>query len=247
MAVALAAQAGAQTCTPVRPGLVSWWDSRALSGTTAADRRGANPGTVVGGVTVVRKPTVPGPREFETALAFDGTGFISMGNAPAFQFGTNPFSLEAWFAADRGGQSIRHIFSKSNYPVSNPGAGYWIRLTPNAEAIEFFIGETVGVPDFPRTRITVPVSPGVWHQVVGTRDATGNMELYLDGKLRGQDKIDPTFSVDAPTPFTLGAWNERFGPSHYFSGLMNDISVYARALTSNEVNALFTSPKCEFR
>jgi Concanavalin A-like lectin/glucanases superfamily len=242
---AFVGEVGAQTCTPPRPGLVSWWDADAVSGTTAPDLKDGNPGSIVGGVTV-GPDRAPGSREFNSAFDFDGkSGFVTMGNPAAFQFETRPFSLEAWFVSYRGGSSIQNIIRKSNYPASSPGAGYWIRLSQNTQTIEFFVGETVGVPNFPRALITAPVSRGVWIHVVGTKDPAGNIELYLDGRRVGGANIAPTFSVNADAPFTLGAWNDGSGRSEFFSGHMNDIAVYDRALSPSEIHALFITPKCK--
>ena len=237
--------AAAQTCTPPRPGLIGWWDADAATGTEVLDLKGQNRGSMIGGVRVVSGPRAPGPRKFERAFHFDGTGFIGMKNPPALQFGRGPFSLEAWFASERGEAEYPHIISKSNYPQSAPGAGYWIRLTPDGKTVEFFVGETLGAADFPRVRISAPAGPGVWHHVVGSRDAEGVAKLYVDGDVAGSERIDRTFSVGADTPFTVGAWNERFGIRNYaFSGYITDISAYDVALGANEVRALFTAPKC---
>ena len=186
----------AQTCTPIRPDLLSWWDAGRTAESQARDLSGRNPGSMNGGVRVVADPGLPGPRNLPYAFQFDGSGYIDVGKQ-AFQFGTKPFSLEAWFASARGSAQVPHLISKSNYPVDHPGAGYWIRLSPDGQQIEFFIGETLGLPGFPNVRITSPVSPGVWHHVVGTKDAAGSVKMYLDGRPVGSDNIPPAFSVNS--------------------------------------------------
>ena len=236
----------AQTCTPPRPDLISSWGPESLLGTTVSDSKAQNPGSVKGGVTAVSDPRLPGPRKFERVFRFDGAGFIDIGNPVSLQLGTKPFSLEAWFVSDQGGSSIRNVIRKSNYPTSSPGAGYWIRLTENAQKIEFMVGETVGIASLPRAALTAAVNPGVWHHVVGTRTPSEKIELYLDGRLMAHERLVSTFSVDAPTRFTIGAWNERFGPTEFFSGHMTDVSVYSRALTPNEIHALFNAATCKF-
>ena len=103
----------AQTCTPLRPSLVSTWDSHAVSGTKVSDLKSRYSGSMVGGVTVVSDPRLPGPRKFESAFRFDGSGFINMGTPAAFQFGTRPFSLEAWFFIGNSGKSGRYSLTHS--------------------------------------------------------------------------------------------------------------------------------------
>jgi hypothetical protein len=170
------------------------------------------------------------------AFHFDGSSFINLGSATG-QFGTGPFSLEAWFLWDGGGSSVRNIFRKSNFPVSTPGTGYWVRIT--GSGLEFFAGETVGISGFPRASVSVEIAAGSWHHVVATKDSSGLMTLYLDGQPAGIANLDPTYDLSSSAPFTLGAWDDRFGIVELFSGYMDEISTYTRALTANEVQLLF--------
>jgi hypothetical protein len=242
----LVGEVAAQTCTPPRAGLIGWWNAQAASATIVTDLKNGSPGSIAGGVAIVRGSTIIGSERFGSAFHFDGSGFITPGNQAAFQFGMRPFSLETWFRWDGAGSSVSNLVRKSNYPASNPGAGYWIRMDQRAQVLEFFVGETVGHINFPRTSMSTKVRLGIWHHVVGTKDNFGNMNLYLDGQQADQEKkIDPTFNVNADTPFTVGAWNDpSLGPREFFSGYMNEISVYNRSLTANEVEALFIAPKC---
>jgi hypothetical protein len=242
-------QVGAQACAPAPSGLVAWWDADGVSGTTAADLKGGSHGSIVGGVTVVPGNNVRPQWPIGNAFHFNESGYIDMGNPAALQFGTGPFSLEAWFLWDGGGSTFNNIIRKSNYPASTPGAGYLIRIrNQNTSMLEFFVGETVGIRGMPRAVITTAVTARMWHHAVGTKDPSGAVSLYLDGQLAGTQKMSPTFSIDADAPFTLGAWNDRFGVVELFSGFMDEISAYNGALTANEVQALFragSAGKCK--
>jgi hypothetical protein len=239
----------AQNCVPPPQSLVSWWDADGASGTTVSDLKGGNPGTITGGVKIARGQNTRDPRQPVSEFHFDGkSGLISMGNS-AFQFGRGAFSLEASFLWDGGGSPIGNIIRKSNYPTSSPGAGYWIRLDRGAQLLEFFVGETVGIPDFPRALITAPINPGERHHVIGTKESAGKMNLFVDGKQAGAATIAPNFSVNADTPFTLGAWDDpylppRERPREFFSGYIDDVAVYNNALTPNDARALFNPRKC---
>jgi len=224
-----------QTCVPPPSGSVSWWDGDSVSGTTAFDISDGNNGTMIDGVSI--SSGIVG-----SAFNFDGsTGRINAGNPETLNFGTaGPFSLEAWFKWDGSGSSVNNIIRKSNYPVSGPGAGYWLRIGRDSHTLEFFAGETTGAPGFPKGIITTSVTPGVWHHVAGTRDSSGTMNLYLDGELRATTQV-LNANTTSGAPFVLGAWDDRFGVIELFSGLMDEISVYNRALNASEVQSIFNA------
>ena len=72
-------------------GVVSQWDGDAVSGATASDTKGGNDGNILGGVEVASG-------KFGNAFKFDGSsGIVNMRNPASLNFGTGPFSLEAWF------------------------------------------------------------------------------------------------------------------------------------------------------
>jgi hypothetical protein len=226
----------AQTCAP-RPGLISCWDGDARSGTTATDLQDGNNGTIFGGVTAA-----PGNGNVQNAFQFDGsTGRIEMGNPANLNFGpAGPFSVEAWFVWPGGGSSINNIIRKSNYPVTGPGAGYWLRIGRDSNVLEFFTGDAVGT-GAPFGVVSIPLNPrNCHHHIVGTRDSNGVMNLYLDGELKGTTQASDA-NTTSEAPFVLGAWDDRFGVIELFSGLIDQAAVYNRALDPSEIQAIFNA------
>jgi N-acetylneuraminic acid mutarotase len=224
-----------ETCAPPPSGLVSWWDSDRVSGTTASDISDSNDGNMLGGVTTAAGLV-------GDAFDFNGSSaLINVGNPDSLNFGsTDPFSIEAWFFWNGGGSSINNIIRKSNYPVFGAGAGYWLRIGSDAHTLEFFTGETTGSSGFPRGVIVTQVTPAAWHHVVGTRDNLGTMNLYLDGQLTGTTQA-PNANTTSEAPFLIGAWDDRFGVIELFAGLIDEVSVYSRALTAAEVQAIYNA------
>ena len=180
-----------------------------------------------------------------------------MGNPANLNFGAaGPFSLEAWFnwngrgAGDVGtggvaGSYHDNIIRKSNYPVSGSGSGYRLRIETalasglNEDNLEFAIGDTVGTSE-PNGKIYTPISAKSWHHVVATRDSSGAMKLYVDGELKGTKQATNAETTSA-APFTLGAWDDRFGVTENFAGMIDEVSVYNRALEASEVKAIFSA------
>ena len=219
------------SCVPPPSGLASWWSADLASGTTVPDISDGNNGTISGGVTIV-------PMEVGSAFEFNGSsGYISMGNPPNLNFGTEgAFSLEAWFNWDGGGANVNNIIRKSNYG-GGPGSGYWLRILGYNKTLEFFTGETVGLAGYSSGRATTPISANNWYHAVATRESSGIMKLYLGGELKDTAQA-PKADTTSESPFQLGAWN---GGSEFFNGMIDEVSIYARALSASEVLALFDS------
>jgi hypothetical protein len=82
-----------------------------------------------------------------------------------------------------------------------------------------------------------------WYHVVLTYDLSlGEMMMYLNGNLIGQT-TENIFSY-----YTVNNTPSRFGNyyfnSHYFKGLLDDVALYNRALTPQEINDLYNSTIC---
>ena len=219
------------SCTPPPSGLVGWWSADLASGTTVPDIGGKRNGTISGGVTIV-------PMEVGNAFKFDGSsGRISMENPGHLNFGTGPFSLEAWFNWNGGGgTAANNIIRKSDYPVSGPGSGYWLRV--GSGTLEFSVGATTG-PDG-QSLVTAPISTGAWHHAVAVRDDSGAVKLYVDGQAQGTVvRQASSANSTSETPFTIGAWDDRFGVTEFFNGQIDEIAVYNRALSASGARSLF--------
>ena len=202
-------------------GLVSWWTGDEISGKTVLDIRGKNNGTMVGGVSIVSG-------KVGNAFKFDGkSGYITMGNPESLNLGTKPFSLEFWIYWD-GGPNVNNVLNKATRSAGGGGKGYWLLI--GGTQMEFFMGEGVS------GRGSTPFTPKTWHHVVAIRKEfssqskfSANMELIIDGVTRfGRISENPTTATDAP--FIIGARNDETGTSEFFSGMIDEISVYDRAL-----------------
>lgn len=218
---------------PIPYDFVSQWNGGEVSGATAIDvGRGSN-GTLLSGATVASG-------RFGRAFKFKVGSYIKMGNPENLNFGIGPFSLDAWFMSDGGGWSTNNIIRKSDYPVSGNGWGYWLRIgaSEGKQILEFFTGETVGYENQPRGRITTPINSNTWYRVVATRDGAGAMKLYIDGELKGTAKA-PNANTTSNGQFTIGAWDDRFRAREFFSGLIEEVSIYNRALTSAEIKSSY--------
>ena len=144
--------------------------------------------------------------------------------------------MEAWFnwTGEERGKIVNNIIRKSNYG-SGAGSGYWLRI---GQDLEFSVGATTQAEG--QTIITAPVSAGVWHHAVGTKDSSGDVKLYVDGQSQGTviRQAANTQSTSG-SAFTIGAWNGQY--SEFFHGLIDEVSVYNKALSASEVQSIFNA------
>jgi len=236
LAFGLASQAGAQVTTN---GLVSWY--RAES--NAVDSVSGHNGTV-------GDHTSFATGELGNAFSFDGQGNdpssgIDLGNVADFDFGpTNGFSVSAWFKCFGLTDAVndgQHIVSL-NYSCSptllalalsgNSTVGFEIRDVNNVQAY---------VPS------PAPISFNRFYHVVGVREVneTGNtLRLYLDGVLVNSAP-DPTTATLAGTYDDVIGRRNVCGSFDPFYGLIDEVMIYKRALSSDEVQKIYAAQSAE--
>jgi len=109
----------------------------------------------------------------KSALTFDGTDdYVDLDNNVAWQFGTNNFTLEAWFKSDSGSGNRTII---ANGDASDNGFLLYMQSSNN---IKFFVNNIAVC-----NAADVSYEDGKWHHVAAVRDGNDYL-LYIDGKLK---------------------------------------------------------------
>lgn len=206
---------------PLSNGLVAYWQFENSGEDSAANDFDLQ---IVGG------PPYAGGR-FGQGLAL--TGDISQfarrpGDDAAFDFGSNPFSVQTWIKLtdNTREQTIIEKFSGS------AGPGWTLTARPNRGGgdIQFY---TDGA-----SSLAVPVSnfaTGVWHHLLVSRG--DRLSLFVDGVVR---RISGDGSIsDVVRPLLLGRRNDADGRGFGLRGVMDEVAVWSRALSDAEALALF--------
>jgi Concanavalin A-like lectin/glucanases superfamily len=158
------------------------------------------------------------------AYEFDGSNdYIEVPDAPAFH-SLNAVSLSAWFK-----------------PYSPMGSGAWAKLVGKhyeSYAGSFLLWWQANYVCFGMPYIKVLYSgdlfDGKWHHAVGTYDGA-NVLLYVDGVVVAQ--APATGSIQETNyPITMGRRESR---ADYFNGVIDDVLIYSRGLSSDEVLQLY--------
>jgi hypothetical protein len=191
------------------------------TGTTAADARGVNNGTYFNGA-VTGATSLLASDGLDKAVALDGVNdHARVPNAASLALSTQ-LSLEAWIK-----------------PTSLPAAGQFRSVVTKPEAyslqfngprIEFTIMQ-FGV----RQRLQAPlgtIQAGSTYHVVGTFDGT-TRRLYVNGAQVASAALTGGATNSSQGLF-VGSWS---GWGEFFAGTLDEVAVYASALSAARVAA----------
>ena len=205
----------------VTDGLVSYWS---FDGGSLADAVGGHDGAFVGDAVVV-------PGKFGDALEFDGSGscYVEMADPDAFTCNAD-FTWCAWIRTGDGGC----IIAKTEPVIDSDVQG----------AKTLFVGEGVLTMDtgwVGGARGTVTVNDAAWHYVAMTVEFNGDdtIQFYIDGEDGGQGSMNVDEFPEDGFAVTIG-WDPRCGMEFApFAGIIDDVSVYSRALSADEIRQNF--------
>jgi parallel beta-helix repeat protein len=214
---------------PVAEGLVSYWKFDEGSGTTAYDWVGSNDGTLVNG-PLWTTGQVGG------ALEFDAVDDYVVGSSSPFDFENTSFSVTAWFNTTGDKQNI---VSEGGY------LGGWI-LNAGGSGHEGRIKVTLkragSTNDAYTAIVTTAYNDGNWHHVgavisTDTSSYLGNgADIYIDGSLVSVTEAQLYAYGAASDPWKIGTTEAQ---TSYFKGQIDDVRIYDRALSAEEVQELY--------
>ncbi|BDZ49550.1 hypothetical protein GCM10025867_17910 [Frondihabitans sucicola] len=201
----------------------NFWRFGQASGTGVADLAGTTPQVLAGRPTAgLAGSSVDGT----TATAFSATGMTTAATATPSWPSKTTTTVAAWFKAAPGRGGTVVDFGSAGTMLSDTVDR---DLTVTANGLLQFGIQSAGSPV---VSTKTSVADDTWHFGVATVTPTA-MSLYVDGALVAQRTGSFTLStswgywrVGGDTPW-LGA--------HYFTGTIDDVSVYPAALTAAQV------------
>jgi len=218
--------------------------SRSLVGCWFADgsnmafdyTRNGNNGTFVGDTH-----NVPGAKGY--AWNFDGTGdYIDCGNNTNFNM-TSAMTILAWvyFPADLIG--FNSVVGKEKRSATPEAANYWLFLNSSGK-LGFYVKDIDG--DSTSLVTTDALQTGQWYQVAVTF-LNGSVNLYINGALSEAGNLSVNTLIINDADLEIGSGQVAGGArGHYFKGLIDDVKIYNRALTPEEIRRLYMYSFCMF-
>jgi hypothetical protein len=215
-------------CAPAPPGLVSWWPGEG----STADVAGTNSGTVAGYGTFGHGPGVVGQ-----AFVFDGIhrDRVDVGNPASLQL--QDFTIEAWIKRSSPTDISLDDLNQDGAVAGEGGIvfgygryGYGFGLLNNGQLIL----SRIDVDGILSANVVTDTN---WHHVAVTKAGAAAV-FYIDGvPASGPMSYATTYTFD--TSAAIGSRGDARGGT--FWGMVDEPSVYSRALSSAEVQALYTA------
>jgi hypothetical protein len=209
---------------PPPPGLVSWWRGEPTASVIVLDSIDGNNGGFFTGTTAA-SPSYTQDGEVGGAFAFDGTTYVQIPDAP----GLRPFqiTLEMWVSPTVLSSSFQTVI----------GRGYATGTT-----VTWSLGVLSGVPQF-ASQSAVLAGPAAiplsqWTHLAVTFDGATQVLFVNGAQVASQGGLGALVYDPAPVPVTIGAAWQNNGPAELFTGLIDEVSLYGRALTPAEVSAI---------
>ncbi|WP_245821173.1 LamG-like jellyroll fold domain-containing protein [Geodermatophilus pulveris] len=208
-------------------GALQHWPLGEASGTRAYNRTNGLDLTVQSGVTRRQAGAIAG--DADTSYAFNGTSSGYLGGTSAMA-APQTFSVEAWFqtTSRAGGRIVGFGNSATGYSSS-----YDRHVMMDASGRLAFGVRLNGTN--PTVTTTGTYNDGRWHHVVGTLDHTG-LALYVDGTLIGK-RADVTAASRYTGHWRVGGDRSWFSGADWFAGRIDEVAVYPRALSPEQVRA----------
>jgi hypothetical protein len=190
--------------------LISWWRMDDVNGSTLTDYMGNNNGTITGASQTTGK--------FGNALSLvaANSNYVEINKSLDSSL---PITWSIW---------VKSNFADYQNTIFNQGYSPRISSQDYGNEISAYyssIGEC-------RISLTSTIKDNVWHNLVFIR-AGNSFSVFVDGVSNGSTPCNPTGNSGTIQIGKAG------GSSSYFNGQIDDTMIYNRALSANEITALY--------
>jgi hypothetical protein len=216
-------------CTPAPSGLVSWWRAEG----NANDSIGTNNGTPTGGITYTNG-------EVGQAFVFNNTtSYIPVPASPSLNIGIGSgFTIECWiqpnaFNVNGSGAPIVEWDS-----ATTDGLQLW---SQGVGLLAVNIKDTSGNAHKFNTVNNLLKTNNFQHVALTYDKSSGNAVLYYNGVAVTNANFG-SITPQTTYPMNIGRrTGQPIGNGDTYGGLMDELSLYNRALSSNEIAAIYNA------
>jgi len=214
-------------CLAVPAGLVAWWPGEG----NASDFVGTNNGVFVGAVAIV-------PGKVGQALRLNGLDTsVHVPASTGLDVGAGiGFTIEAWISPTD--LATQRPIAEWEAPGGGFGVHFWLSATTGGGGAGALFANLVDTSGNYHYLSSVPalLRNNTWQHVALTYDkASGRAGIWLDGGSVASANLG-TFVPQTTSALNLGL-RTSYGPR--FAGSMDEVSLYNRALTANEMQAIY--------
>ncbi len=217
------------SCTPAPAGLVGWWKGDGNTSDSFAGNAGVNQNVnytngVVGQAFAFDPENLP----------YGTYSGIQVADEPAYAL-TNSLTIEGWIRPRGDGYII--FWRGDHRPGLDP---YYLSMQGN-NTLRFGICDANGNSGYVET----PLNYFAWMHVAATLDgSSGNLSIYTNGVLAAQTNTAyrPFGALEADQSPGVGIGNLNDGGNNFpFTGDIDEISLYDRALAAGEIQSIYNA------
>lgn len=213
-------------CVVSPDNLVGWWQAES----NALDAVGGN-----GGVFAAATYS---PSKVGAAFDLDGASNVVVPDAPALN-PTNALTIECWvypralttsYGQDLVGKDAefsgprQYLLTMGPPPGLDNGTGGFRAHVGVPTGFHFMDGATV-------------VQTATWYHVAMTYDGAA-LRLFVNGNLDAELAVTGNIITTAE-PLRIGGGAPGFDPPYFFNGLLDEVSIFDRALAPSEIQAIY--------
>jgi hypothetical protein len=227
----------ANSLATLRRGLVGLWHlDDSVGDTTARDSSGNSNHAVLEDLD----PTVAWVTgRLGGALGTGGTGYAQILDSPSINGITDQVTLSAWVYLDGVITAANQYGTAISRQIGTTNEQYYHLSLQQPGNPTLFIGMSASTPAA-RPTTSHQVAQKVWTHLAGTYDGS-LATLYVSGVEVGSVSISGTFPIDT-TPVILGGNGNAGAVTERFPGRIDEVALYNRALTPDEIALLATAP-----
>lgn len=161
---------------------------------------------------------------------FNGSDFAQITDSASYDFSASEnFSIQAWAKHDGTISAADYLISKAD---STTG-GYKLYMDASGDFCFAIDDDATWTPDDSACTSGVDYDDGNWHHVVGVKNATSSILLYVDGILVASDtSIAATSTIANAGDLYFGADSDETGG---WDGNLDDIKIYRYARSQSQV------------
>ncbi len=214
-------------CSPVPPGIVSWWRAEG----DASDSVDGNHGSLLNGASFT-------PGMVGQAFSFSGSNqCVQIPYSPSLI--TSNCSVEAW---------VKPLVQVSDFinqdVIFGQAYGWQLVARAGTSGVRIAYAFATSHDTFQGVVSTNQIPIGQFTHLVGTWDGAV-LRLYINGVLNAQ-RTPGVSPVDPGCPFYIGGFYNPAagscnGVSQFFNGLIDEVSCFNRALSGAEIQASYNA------
>ena len=227
---------------PLARGLVGCWLFNEGGGDKVYDLSGYNNHGTLNGMAFPATTTSGwNPGRDGIGLAFDGTDdYIDCGNDASLNI-TDAITIEVWVLIAGWNRWMRIV----DYFTNDSEQGWFLSRENINNKIEFRLQNIVASSSL----VTGTLNIGQWYNIVGVYDKADSIaKIYVDGLEVNSKTPSGTLTYAGVDNLGIGARLQGEGtpPFEYFNGQIDEVRIYNRALSADEIQQLYIEPYCIF-